>query len=400
MNYFKKTLVYLLITLTFICTYIQNTTCNVSTDGPSGDYYIQYAHNQEGSNRYVYIWKLCYAGGDPEKVGQKIADPGEMDWSEGRIYEAIAFYNYLTYDYLVSFLNDGFMTEYIDEFIIVGRLPEGFTLNASSADNKTETETPVQEQSKPETKPSQKPSDTDKKEDAASSDKEQTQKPSAEKEPVLNTEFAGTYVVVDSETKSYSNYKTDTELKTWGIGTHLQVEGLLSNGFYKALAEDTVHYIDKSHLVPLAEYEKAWLESSKTESECEKPGSITYTNAISNETKTEETKALEHDYKEVETIKPTCEEDGRIKSECILCNKETAEIIDAKGHVFKDSLIEKGNPLTHTHVKKAECTVCDKSVAVDLWELSIWKIAIEVVVGISILIVCIFVIKRKHFKNM
>lgn len=334
MKKFSTVMFTLLTILSMLGACVENTRA-VPTDGPSGEYYIQYAYNQEGSNRYVYIWKLCYAGGDPEKVGQKVADPGEMDWSEGRIYEAIAFYNYLTYDYLVEFLNDGFMTEYIDEFIIVGRLPEGFTLNTASSDNKTE-ENPAQEQDKPEPESSQKPSDTNKNDDTSSANKEQpsTQIPSVETEPILNTECAGTYVVADNETKSYSTYKADVELKTWTIGTQIQVEGLLSNGYYKALAENTSHYIDKCHLVPLAEYEKAWVESSKVESECEKSGSVTYTNVISNETKTEETEALEHDYKEVETIEASCETEGHVKSECIFCNKEIVETLDAQGHVF------------------------------------------------------------------
>jgi len=257
----------------------------------------QPCYNQEGSDKYIYAFEYDIADGIS---------------TEQQVFEAIAYQGYLTPTGLDTFLKRGNIPSYIDDLIAVGRLPQGYTVGGGTS-----------------TSPGSTPS--------TSTPSTPTIQESVNTTPTLNEKKAGTYIVIETDTKSYETYYKENEVRSWALAEKVDVKGLMSNGYYKVVFEEKEQYISKSNLIPLDKYEAAWKETERVESKCEVAGSVTYTNTYTNETKTETIEALKHEYSVTSEVLPTCSEKGQITSVCSLCNTEKVEVVESLGHT--DNLI-------------------------------------------------------------
>lgn len=289
MKKLKSYLFILMSLLTIVSAIPSNTNATSNNSGPT--YHMQYAYNQ--SDNYIYIFEAAIADGTIDEL---------------YAYEAIAYYNYLTPQGVITFVERGNIPSYVDELIAVGRLPQGYVVGSGSGT----TTTPPVTQTTPAT-PVIPPTPAD-------------------PTPTLDESKAGIYVVINENVKSYETYNKETVVDTWAIGTQVDVKGLMSNGYYKVVKAEKEQYIDKGNLVPLDKYEAAWEETERVDSTCGKAGSVTYTNTISSEIKTEALTPLEHDYKIIDQIAPTCTEKGLKTFECSACDLETVESVEPMGH--------------------------------------------------------------------
>jgi len=278
-----------------------------------------YIVDQQGSDAYIY--------GFEEMIAQGVA-------TELEVFEAIAYYNYLTPTGLDTFLKRGNIPSYIDDLIAVGRLPQGYTVSNGSSVSTVVT-TP-----------------------SSSVSSEEPFKETL----TFDESKAGAYVVIDEDTKSYGTYYKENELRTWNLAEQVDVKGLMSNGYYKVVFEEKEQYINKSHLVTLEKYEAAWNETERIESKCEVAGSVTYTNALTKETKKEVLEALKHEYELKNEIASTCTSSGEKNYICYLCGKENKEIISATGHIHGTSHITKKETIFMTEATETRCVLCDEVV--------------------------------------
>lgn len=97
----------------------------------------------------------------------------------------------------------------------------------------------------------------------------------------------------------------------------------------------------------------AWKETSRTDATCLEAGVINYKNSLTGETKTEEIKALGHNYEVVTEVAATCEETGVDVYTCLACGDTYEQQTPALGHSF-----------TVTSKTDATCTVAGTVVSV------------------------------------
>ena len=311
-------------------------------------------YNQEGSDNYIYGFEYDLADGSV---------------TEQQVFEAIAYQGYLTPTGLDTFLKRGNIPSYIDDLIAAGRLPQGYTVEGGT----TPTPNPTPSISIPNTPTVQEPVNTT---------------------PTLNESKAGTYVVIETDAKSYETYNKENEIRTWNLAEHVDVKGLMSNGYYKVVFEEKEQYISKNFLVTLEKYEAAWEETERVESKCETAGSITFTNAITGETKTESMDALEHNFEQSKEILPTCTETGSKTYTCVLCGKETEEKITATGHAAGDTIETQKETFLFTNATETRCMVCDEVVETTDMEAKLDSFAIVFATVASIVAFAIIVLKK------
>jgi len=358
----------LLLTLLLILTVI----ANISTT--KAEY--QYCYNQGVSDNYIYNFET---------------DLNDGSSTEAEVYDAIANRNYLTPQGLDCFLMHGNLSSYIDDLIAVGRLPQGYALGSLGGanhwsynydpdgirGNSPTTPTVPVEQTPPVVEVPVTPADTT---------------------PTLDESKAGIYVVVNEAVKSYETYNKDTVVDTWVIGTQADVKGLMSNGYYKVVKAEKEQYIDKGNLVPLDKYEAAWEETERVDSTCGKAGSVTYLNTISLETKTEALAPLEHDYKMIDQIAPTCTEKGLKKFECSACGDRKSEETLATGHTAETKIVTKEETFFTTEATQTKCALCDEVISTTDAQIKVVNIGIVAGITVMIIVVAITVLKKKKAK--
>lgn len=351
MKKIKGILLLLALSVSILGSQIENTKCAWDPDS--------YCYNQNESDGYIYIFE--------DGIKQGIL-------TEYDVFEAIAYYNYLTPTGLDIFLTRGNIPSYIDDLIAVGRLPQGYTVSAGSTTSTVTT---------------------------PSASVPVTQEP-VNTTPTLDESKAGTYVVIDSDVKSYATYNKENEVRTWTLAEQVNVKGLMSNGYYKVVFEDKEQYIDKSHLATLEKYEAAWEETEKVESKCEVAGSVTYTNSLTKETKTEVLEALEHEYVQAEETLPTCTSKGEKKFICSLCGDEKIETTDALGHVEGETKVIKRenflfspeNPLI-TDATETTCSICGEIIATSDAQINWLNIIRFIVVVVAGTGICVFLMSKQ-----
>ena len=280
MKKLKENLILLTLFVAVICSQIEDTKCLEP---------FMYCYDQENSDSYIYVFE--------EALAQGLV-------TENDVFNAIAYKNYLTQEGLDTFLKRGNIPSYVDDLIAVGRLPQGYTVSGSAPSTPTTPSIP----------------------------QESTPTTPVIVAPTLDESKAGTYVIVDTDVKSYEDYSKEKAIRTWTLAELVEVKGLMSNGCYKVLFEGNEQYIDKSHLVPLDKYEAAWQETDKLESMCETEGYVTYTNSLTKEVKTEVLPPLEHTYSVKSEELPSCTETGTIVSVCNVCSNEKTDTVEALGH--------------------------------------------------------------------
>lgn len=75
----------------------------------------------------------------------------------------------------------------------------------------------------------------------------------------------------------------------------------------------------------------------------------------------------EHDYEMVETVEPTCVENGYTKYVCTLCSHEyKGDIVNALGHTPGDWIIDVAPTATQTGIRHNECVVCNELVTTEV----------------------------------
>ena len=289
MKKIKSYLFVLMSLLTIVSGMQSNTNATSNNSGPT--YHMQYMHNPV--DNYIYIFEAAIADGTIDEL---------------YAYEAIVYYNHLSPQGVITFVERGNIPSYVDDLIAVGKLPQGYIVGSGNGT----TSTPPVEQTTPTTP--------------------LIPTTPADPTPSLDESKAGIYVVVNEAVKSYETYNKEAVVDTWVIGTQVDVKGLMSNGYYKVVKAEKEQYIDKGNLVPLDKYEAAWEETERVDSTCGKAGSVTYLNTISSETKTEALAPLEHDYKLIDQIAPTCTEKGLKTFECSACGDKKSEETLATGH--------------------------------------------------------------------
>lgn len=357
----------LLLTLLLILTVI----ANISTTKAEYQYY----HNQAASDGYIYYFE---------------SDLKDGSSTEADVYDAIANRNYLTPQGLDCFLMHGNLSSYIDDLIAVGRLPQGYTLGSLGGANHwsynydpdgirgdsptTITPTPSGEQAPPVAEVPVTPVDTT---------------------PTLDESKAGIYVVVNEAVKSYETYNKEAVVDTWVIGTQVDVKGLMSNGYYKVVKAEKEQYIDKGNLVPLDKYEAAWEETERIDSTCGKAGSVTYLNTISSETKTEVLEPLEHDYKIIDQIAPTCTEYGVNTNECTVCGDRKTTNTFAIGHIAETKIVVKEETFFTTEATQTKCALCDEVISTTDAQAKVVNIGVVAGITVVIIAVAITVLKKK-----
>ncbi len=153
-------------------------------------------------------------------------------------------------------------------------------------------------------------------------------KKEVKEEITLDETFTGTFVVLADE-KIYSSYENGEEKDTLAVGTEFDATAKSSNGFYQLTYNDETVYVKgegNSNIVTKDEYDAAWEESEKVESTCTEKGHITYTNSLSNLTKTEELELTDHVTGDEEYEKePTLFSKGKIVTKCVNCGEVLEE---------------------------------------------------------------------------
>ncbi len=154
-------------------------------------------------------------------------------------------------------------------------------------------------------------------------------KKEVKEEITLDETFTGTFVVLADE-KVYSSYENGNEEDALSVGTEFDATAKSSNGFYQLAHNDKTVYVKgegNSNIVTKDEYDAAWEESERVESTCTEKGHITYTNSLSNLTKTEELELTDHVAGDEEYEKePTLFSKGKIVTKCVNCG----EVLDER----------------------------------------------------------------------
>ena len=102
----------------------------------------------------------------------------------------------------------------------------------------------------------------------------------------------------------------------------------------------------------------SWVETSRTEADCENAGSISYTCSGCKETKTETIKALGHDWDNGEvTTAATCYAKGEKTYTCNRCTTTKTEEIGTIDHTYNEGTVTKDPNCTETGEKTYTCTV-------------------------------------------
>lgn len=320
--------------------------------------WTQYNKNPEGTNDYdLYSYKL-------------FLDNGMM--TEEEVFNEIAYYNYLTAQGVQDLINAGYLHSYIDDLIAVGRLPQGFTPTPTT----TETESSTISNNT---------------EIATSNQKEETK-------PTCDDTVNGTYVVIKAETIGYSEANVNSsKSNTFLLKDEVDVKGLMSNGYYKVLYNETTLYIKENNLVRKDLYDAAWEETNRIESTCQEEGNVTYTNSYTDETQTVVLEKLEHKFETIEKEAQTCTEDGYEKKVCSMCQTEVEETLTKLGHsegefetIRKASLFIDGK-------MESRCLTCDEIIATKNIPAKVPIVAVVVVLlfasGIG---VGVYLYKRKE----
>lgn len=104
----------------------------------------------------------------------------------------------------------------------------------------------------------------------------------------------------------------------------------------------------------------AWVETNRVEATCANTGSITYTNSITGETKSEEIPATSnHDYVESDRTEATCDVDGCVTYTCSVCDDSYTETISATGHTADAPVVTKTAGLFSDGEQTVSCSECD-----------------------------------------
>lgn len=362
----KKHILLIFTLFTIIITNIESTTAEQNV--------YPYYHNQAASDDYIKYFEW---------------DLRDRMVTEREVFEAIAYYNYLTPEGLDCFLMHGNIPSYIDDLIAAGRLPQNYTLgslggsnsayynynpNSSTAPSLGQSTTTPVEQIPPVVDIPVTPADPT---------------------PTLDESKAGIYVVVNEAVKSYETYNKEAVVDTWVIGTQVDVKGLMSNGYYKVVKAEKEQYIDKGNLVPLDKYEAAWEETERIDSTCGKAGSVTYLNTISSETKTEVLEPLEHDYKIIDQIAPTCTEYGVNTNECTVCGDRKTTNTFAIGHIAETKIVVKEETFFTTEATQTKCALCDEVISTTDAQAKVVNIGVVAGITVVIIAVAITVLKKK-----
>lgn len=262
---------------------------------------------------------------NPEETNDDLLYKYELFLDEGLLTEEEVFikitqYNNLTNQGVQDLINDGYLHSYIDDLIVAGRLPEGFTPTVSTP------ETPPVEEPVQDNNTTEQPNNNE-------------QAPASTPATVTCDEsINGTFIVIKAETKSYVSHSTSSnKVKTWAMGEEVEVTGLTSNGYYRINDNNSEQYIKESNLVKKDLYDAAWVETNLIESTCTEEGSITYTNSYTDESKTEPLEKKQHQMKTVDKVGATCTTDGYEKKTCSMCGLEQEDILYATGH--KEGLV-------------------------------------------------------------
>lgn len=184
-------------------------------------------------------WQYSYHPDDMDILGFEYMIK-DGDATEQEVFEAIAYYNYLTPQGVIQFVNRGNIPDYVDDLIEVGRLPEGFVVelieNPSpyhpyktlepETEEETSSSTPIPEtpptsseeqEETPSEQPSQKPSETTPNEDSMENNGNTSEDNSDEKDESIsdesNTDILDDEIDTSHEEESIPNTQEVNEEK-------------------------------------------------------------------------------------------------------------------------------------------------------------------------------------------
>ena len=329
----------------------------------------QYAYHPD--DRYILGFELMLKDGDA---------------TEQDVFEAIAYYNHLTPQGVIQFVNRGNIPDYVDDLIEVGRLPEGFVVelieNPSPYDpygtlepetpsyentpTTSEQENPPSNSEEPVTTPTEQPSETTPNEENSENNEntsednsdEKDETPNTSEEIKINNSAEGVYVSIEEFYSYEINDDRSSVVRYWYKDEHCQVNGVTDNGYYQVYKDYEVQYVKSSYLIPLEEYEAAWKELEKEESTCTEEGFITKENEITEKVKTESLSLKEHSLVPTEKKEPTCNKEGYVVKTCSVCDAVFTETLSTISHTegkwvetTKSGLFSKGE-------KQLLCSEC------------------------------------------
>ena len=230
--------------------------------------------------------------------------------TEQDVYDIIAA-GWMPVSEIQTMINDGYLGSYISQIQALG-----YNVTAPAAS------TPEPSQ------PAEQPSTTASTTNGTSTKKpESTEPPVVEepKEPEITEDetVTGQYVVITEVAFKETSAEDAEEAGTLTIGTEIEVLAKTSNNLYKLSSG----YVSESALATKEAYEAAWEETNRTEATCTNAGKVTYTNALSMETKEEELEALGHKAGEWKvTKKATMFKNGEKEQTCSVCG----EVLDTE----------------------------------------------------------------------
>lgn len=289
----------------------------------------------------------------------------------------------ISQEYTIKFLEEGFLTDWIDEFKAAGDLPADFPMEDTEKKADTSKE---KEETKTDT--------SNKKEDTSSGTSDKTASSSnTNKNNSSKEESNSSSNKTDSTSSSNKNNGNTSTTNSSNSSSNKNNNSSSSNK-----TSNTTTSSSNTNIAEKEEHMHQYLGKTVKEATCTKAGKIVYTCECgdSYEEKTEklghaymeqettgscptgvtfificdncgkekleEYEPMEHSYEVTEQINATCTEDGFVTSTCIMCNDVITETIPAKGHNGIEQTVENAS-LFKAGLKQTVCTECGEVVA-------------------------------------